>query len=104
LAEKPDVAGPGPSGLHRRDRNLHEHDAASRAFEATTFVAALRNDRITAPLVIDGAMNGKTFVRYVEQFLVPTLTSDDIVLMDNLPVHKVAGVKSAIRSAGASVL
>jgi transposase len=72
--------------------------------KTTTFVAALRNDRITAPLVLDGAMNGKTFVRYIEQFLVPTLTPNDIVVMDNLPVHKVAGVKSAIESAGASVL
>ena len=48
--------------------------------KTTTFVAALRNDRITAPLVIDGAMNGQTFIRYVEQFLVPTLTPNDIVL------------------------
>ncbi len=72
--------------------------------KTTTFVAALRNDRITAPLVIDGAMNGKTFIRYLEQFLVPTLAPNDIVVMDNLAVHKVAGVKSAIESAGASVL
>jgi transposase len=70
----------------------------------TTFVAALRNDRITAPLVIDGAVNGETFVQYVEQFLVPTLIPNDIVVMDNLPVHKVAGVKSAIERAGASML
>jgi transposase len=72
--------------------------------KTTTFVAALRNDGITAPLVIDGAMNGETFVQYVEQFLVPTLTPKDIVVMDNLSVHKVAGVKQAIESAGASVL
>jgi transposase len=72
--------------------------------KTTTFVAALRNDRITAPLVIDGAMNGATFVQYVEQFLIPTLTPNDIVVMDNLAVHKVAGVKSAIERAGASVL
>ena len=60
--------------------------------------------RITAPLVMDGAMNGEAFVQYVEQFLVPTLAPNDIVVMDNLPVHKVAGVSSAIESAGASVL
>jgi transposase len=72
--------------------------------KTTTFVAALRNDRITAPLVIDGAMNGETFVQYVEQFLAPTLTSKDVVIMDNLSVHKVAGVKKAIESVGASVL
>jgi transposase len=72
--------------------------------KTTTFVAALRNDGLTAPLVIDGAMNGETFVQYVEQFLVPKLTPKDIVVMDNLSVHKVAGVKKAIESAGASVL
>ena len=72
--------------------------------KTTTFVAALRNDGLTAPLVIDGAMNGETFVQYVEQFLVPTLTPKDIVVMHNLSVHKVAGVKKAIESAGASVL
>jgi hypothetical protein len=63
--------------------------------KTTTFVAALRNDRITAPLVMDGAMNGASFVQYVEQFLVPALMPNDIVVMDNLPVHKVAGVRSA---------
>jgi transposase len=72
--------------------------------KTTTFVAGLRNDRITAPLVIDGAMTGDLFVQYVEQFLVPTLTPNDIVIMDNLPVHKVAGVKTAIETAGASLL
>ena len=63
----------------------------------TSFVAGLMNDRITAPLVIDGAMTGDLFVQYVEQFLVPTLTPNDIVIMDNLPVHKVAGVKNGDR-------
>ncbi len=72
--------------------------------KTTTFVAALRNDRITAPLVIDGAMNGNIFVDYVEQFLVPTLTPNDIVIMDNLAVHKVAGVRTTIEAAGATVL
>ena len=72
--------------------------------KTTTFVAALRNDRITAPLVMDGAMTGELFVQYVEQFLVPTLTPNDLVIMDNLPVHKVAGVKTAIETAGALLL
>ncbi len=49
-------------------------------------------------------MTGDLFVQYVEQFLVPTLTPNDIVIMDNLPVHKVAGVKTAIETAGASLL
>ena len=63
--------------------------------KTTTFVAALRNDRITAPLVIDGAMNGETFRAYIEQFLAPTLIPGDTVIMDNLPSHKVAGVREA---------
>jgi transposase len=72
--------------------------------KTTTFVAALRHDGITAPLVIDGAMNGEIFINYVEQFLEPTLTSNDIIIMDNLAVHKVVGVKQAIEGVGASVL
>ena len=58
----------------------------------TTFTAALRHDRIVAPLVLDGPMNGEAFVSWVEQFLVPDLKPGDIVIMDNLPAHKVAGV------------
>src|SRR3954454_19723674 len=53
-----------------------------------TFLAALRCDRITAPCVIDGPINGASFCAYVEQFLVPTLARDDIVIMDNLGSHK----------------
>lgn len=68
-----------------------------------TFVAALRCDKMTAPWVIDGAMNGEIFLAYVEQGLVPTLKRGDIVVMDNLPVHKVAGVKEAIEVAGAQL-
>jgi transposase len=57
--------------------------------------AGLRHDAITAPLVIDGAMNGETFRAYIEQFLAPTLIPGDTVIMDNLPSHKVAGVREA---------
>ena len=64
--------------------------------KTTAFIAGLRNDRITAPLVIDGAMSGEAFIAYLQQFLVPALTPGDIVVMDNLAVHKVAGVKKAI--------
>jgi hypothetical protein len=53
-----------------------------------TFLAALRHDRITAPCVIDGPINGTSFRAYVEQFLVPTLSPGDIVVMDNLGSHK----------------
>jgi transposase len=59
---------------------------------------------MTAPFVYDGAMNGVVFLAYVEQVLVPTLKSGDIVIMDNLPAHKAAGVGEAIEAAGASLL
>jgi len=73
-------------------------------WKTTTFTAALRHDAITAPLVLDGPMNGEIFRAYVEQFLVPTLQKDDIVIMDNLPSHKVAGIREAIEKAGSSLL
>jgi transposase len=66
-----------------------------------TFLAALRHDRITAPCVIDGPINGRSFLAYVEQFLVPTLQPGDIVVMDNLGSHKGKAVRKAIRSSGA---
>lgn len=69
-----------------------------------TFVAALRHDEITAPMVVEGAMNGPLFVNYVEQCLVPTLRHGDIVMMDNLRVHKVYGVEEAIEAAGATLI
>lgn len=69
----------------------------------TTFVAALRHDEITAPCVFDGPMNGASFLTYVEHFLAPALRQGDIVVMDNLPAHKVAGVKEAIERAGATL-
>ena len=73
-------------------------------WQTSTVLAALRQDRVTAPCVIDGAINGETFVAYVEQFLVPTLAPGDIVVMDNLGSHKVAGVRQAIEAVGATLL
>ena len=67
-----------------------------------TFVAALRLDGLTAPWLLDGAMDGDAFRTYVERILVPTLEPGDIVVMDNLPAHKVAAVRAALRSAGDS--
>lgn len=72
-------------------------------WKTTTFVAALRHDRIDAPCVIDAPMNGELFLAYVEQFLAPTLSPGDIVVMDNLPAHKVAGVAQAIEARGAEL-
>jgi len=69
-----------------------------------TFLAALRHDRIDAPCVLDGPINGQSFAAWVEQFLVPTLTPGDIVIMDNLGSHKGQPVRKAIRSAGAKLL
>jgi transposase len=68
-----------------------------------TFLAALRCDRIEAPCVIDGPINGRSFLAYIEQFLVPTLSPGDIVIMDNLGSHKSQAVRRAIRVAGAKL-
>ncbi len=73
-------------------------------WQTTTFVAALRHNRVTAPFVLEGAMNGETFRAYVEQILAPTLKSGDIVFMDNVSVHKVAGVREAIQRRGATLV
>lgn len=59
---------------------------------------------MTAPFVYDGAMNGNVFLAYVEQILVPSLSAGDIVVMDNLPTHKITGVRDAIEAAGARLL
>ena len=69
-----------------------------------TFLAALRADGITAPCVFDGPINGCLFLAWVEQFLIPTLRSGDIVVLDNLGSHKGAAVRRAIRGAGAHLL
>jgi transposase len=66
-----------------------------------TFLAALRRDRIDAPFVLDGPINGQSFLAYVEQLLVPTLSRGDIVIMDNLGSHKGKAVRRAIRATGA---
>ncbi len=72
-------------------------------WKTLTFVAVLRCDRITAPCVFDGPINGPSFLAYVTQLLVPTLLPGDIVVMDNLGSHKGAGVRRAIRAAGAKL-
>lgn len=72
-------------------------------WETMTFVAALRHDRIAAPLLLDGPMDGPSFRAYVEQMLAPTLSPGDVVVMDNVRMHKVPGVREAIEARGASV-
>jgi transposase len=73
-------------------------------WKTSTFVAALRTSGLTAPLVVDGAMNGAIFRAYVEQILAPTLSPGDTVIMDNLASHKVAGVREAIEARGAKLV
>jgi len=72
-------------------------------WKTLTFVAGLRCDEMTAPFVIDGAMNGETFLAYIKHCLVPTLSRGDIVVMDNLRAHKVAGIQKAIEAVGAKL-
>lgn len=69
-----------------------------------TFIAALRHDRIDAPFVLDGPINGEAFRAYVTQLLVPTLEPGDVVVMDNLGSHKGRAVRTAIRAARAHLL
>jgi transposase len=68
-----------------------------------TFLAALRCDRIDAPCVIDGPINGDSFRAYVEQLLLPTLKPGDIVIIDNLGSHKAKVIRSILRSVGAKL-
>ncbi len=87
-------------GRSRRGRRLLAK-APFGHWKTTTFVAALRKGRLDAPMVLDGPMTGQAFLAYVEQVLIATLKPDDIVVMDNLPAHKVAAVRAAITQAGA---
>ena len=73
-------------------------------WNTSTFIAALRSDRVEAPWLIDGPINGEKFLLYVEEVLVPTLKPGDIVIMDNLGSHKSRAVRRAIRAAGAKLL
>ena len=73
-------------------------------WKTTTFTAGLRVNGLAAPFVLDGPMDGDAFLAYVRQVLVPEMKSGDIAVMDNLPAHKVTGVREAIESAGASLL
>jgi hypothetical protein len=90
--------GRAPQGERLVERVPHGH------WLSTTFVAGLRLTGWVAPLTIDGALNGELFRRYVEQHLAPALHPGDLVVMDNLSSHKVAGVREALRNVGADVL
>ena len=90
--------GRAPIGERLNSKVPHQH------WKTTTFLAALRTNGLTAPLVVDGAINGAIFLAWVKQQLVPTLYEGDRVIMDNLSAHKVAGVREAIEAAGAKVM
>ena len=91
------------SGRSRRGTRLvakvpHGH------WKTTTVIAALRAHQLTAPAVLDGPVDGPSFVAYIEQVLAPTLQPGDCVVMDNLACHKVRGVRRAIAAVGAHLL
>jgi transposase len=86
-----------PRGARLVDRVPHGR------WRTLTFLAALRCDRLTAPCVFDGPINGESFHAYVVRFLVPTLKPGDIVVLDNLGSHKGQAVRRAIREAGAKL-
>ena len=79
-------------------------DTPETIWKTITFVVALRLCGLTAPMMIDGPMNGPAFLAYVEQVLAPTLRPGQTVVMDNLPAHKVPGIRAAIEEAGARLL
>ena len=87
-------------GWSRKGERLLAHVPHGH-WKTMTFLAALRHDRIDAPCVFDGPINGESFRLYVEQILVPSLKPGDIVIMDNLGSHKSDAVRQAIRAAGA---
>src|SRR5690348_10799981 len=91
------LRGRGPRGIE-----LIGH-APFGEWKTITFVAALRHNKMTAPMVIDGAMTAEKFLAYVEQSLVPTLRRGDIVVMDNLQAHKAPSIREAIENARASL-
>ena len=92
------LRGRAPRGERCRAGVPHGH------WKTTTFMGALRLNGMTAPMVLDGAMNGTAFLAYAEQVLAPTLAFGDVVIMDNLPAHRAAGVREAIERTGARLM
>ncbi len=92
------LRGRAPKGERCRASIPHGH------WKTTTFTGALRLDGMVAPMILDGPMDGAAFLAYVTQVLVPELKPGDIVVMDNLPAHKVSGVRQAIEQADARLL
>lgn len=91
------LRGRAPRGQRLSASMPHGH------WKTTTFVGGLRLTGMTAPMVLDGPMNGACFLAYVQQVLVPTLEPGEVVIMDNLSTHKIPAVQAAIEEAGASL-
>lgn len=92
------LRGRAPRGQRCRAAVPHGH------WKTTTFTAGLRLEGLVAPWLLDGPMDGEAFLVYVHRVLAPALTPGDIVIMDNLPAHKVSGVREAIEAKGARLL
>jgi transposase len=92
------LRGWGPRGARVRAT------APFKRWKTMTFIAALRHDRLDAPCLFDGPINGEAFLAYVRTLLVPTLSPGDVVVMDNLGSHRGKPVRRAIRQAGARLL
>ncbi len=92
------LRGRSPKGARLVASAPHGH------WRTSTFLAGLRHDRLTAPAVFDGAINGELFTAYVEQVLAPTLSPGDIVVLDNLGSHKVKGAREQVEARGARLM
>jgi transposase len=92
------LRGWGPRGRRLEARTPHGH------WKTLTFIGALRQDRVDAPWVIDGPINGALFTAYVRNVLVPTLSAGDVVILDNLGSHKGRDARKAIRAVGAHLV
>ena len=92
------LRGRSPRGKRCRAAVPHGH------WKTTTLIAGMRLDGLSAPMLIDGAMDGVAFAAWVERLLVPALAQGDVVVLDNLPAHKVRAAREAIERAGATLL
>ena len=92
------LRGWGPRGRRLKAYAPYGH------WKTLTFIAALRHDRIDAPFVFDGPINGELFLLYVEKILVPTLSPGDVVILDNLGSHKTKAARAAVKATGAHLI
>jgi transposase len=89
--------GRAPVGQRCPSAEPHGH------WQSSTFLAALRHDRITAPFFIEGAVDAEVFTAYLEHVLCPELDRGDVIILDNLATHKIAAVRDLVEARGATV-